>query len=287
VSDTSAPARVISALAAQGIDATPFPMGKGLFRAGDLLLKTWRPDQADKAMAQAQRQAEVAQALTTGARAPRVLFFDAQRLVLAMPYLTGADLSARWRAGHHDVPEHAGAWLRAFHALTARDAPFWPKGQVNWLNRLVDAGQSGTREIVEFDRFRAAAMQVQARAKHARGKPCRKAVTHRDMTLSNLIRADGQTWGIDFENPKPDDALRDVFTLALDLAAMAPERTQSALPALRRAYGDTVTAPEVRLFLQQCFCLWVWANTPAQPSARQAARLDCAEAWLAAQEPVI
>jgi tRNA A-37 threonylcarbamoyl transferase component Bud32 len=258
-----------------------------LFRAGGLVVKVWPDAEAARAAKQADRQAQVAAQMQGQCAVPVPKFFDVERGVLAMPAVAGQDLKALWQQGDTEAPRHAGRWLAEFHALTAHETQFWPRGQLNWLTGLVKAGQSGTREIIEFDAFCQAVEQVSAMRGKVRGKACRKAITHRDMTLSNLIW-DGQViWGIDFENDKEDEPLRDLFTLALDLAALGDGDIAQALADLRAAYGDTVTAPEVRLFLQRCFWLCVGANTPNAPAQRQLQRCEWAERGVHTETPVI
>lgn len=266
------------------------PAQAHLFRAGDLLVKVYAPEARDRALRQAARQSEAAALMTAGPhRVPPVNGVIADSGLLSMPWIEGADLARLYRA--HPGPEHAqraGAWLARFHALSARKWPFRPAGQVNWLNRLVAAGTQGDRHIPDLPGFTAAVRRTQAQAPRTRGQPARKAVTHRDMTLSNLLWDGGIVWGIDLENTLEDEPLRDVFTLALDLMSLAampgdPAANQAdrAVAALVTAYADRHTARPVRLFLQRCFCLWVWANTPASPAQRHRIRLAIAQDLLA------
>lgn len=254
---------------------------------GPILIKVWAD--SDRAARQARRQTQVAQTLTTGAfRVPEVLFFDASCRAMAMPKIDGTDLATVWRAGGAEVAASAGRWLRTYHGLTQHPCPFDAKGQVNWLSRLIAAAQDGQRAIPDPDGFAKTARDVQAMAAGVTGRPSARAVTHRDMTLSNLmLDVDGTVWGLDFENTREDEPLRDVFTLALDLMTLGASDGQQAATDLRHAYGTDQTDLAVRLFLQRCFCLWVWANTPQVPSARQLRRLEVAEDLLHRDAPVI
>ncbi|SNR99448.1 aminoglycoside phosphotransferase family protein [Antarctobacter heliothermus] len=254
---------------------------------GPILIKVWAD--ADRAARQARRQTQVARVLNAGdCRAPKVLFFDEPCRAMAMPTVNGTDLAALWRAGREDVPGLSGQWLAAFHGLTRRPCPFDPTGQVNWLSRLVAAALDGQRAIPDPAGFAKVARGVQAMADGVSGCASARAVTHRDMTLSNLmLDVDGTIWGLDFENTRVDEPLRDVFTLALDLMTLGAQDGKDAVARLVRRYGDGDSDPAVRLFLQRCFCLWVWANTPATPSARQLHRLEVAEDLLHRDDPVI
>lgn len=285
-------------LARHGFGGPPRPLqGTGaaaqahLFEAdgpeGPILVKVWHDP--DRAMRQARRQRQVARAMQRGAfRVPAVLFFDSDLRALGMPKVAGESLATLWHAGRTEVPATAGHWLAAYHGLTRQAVRFDPTGQVNWLSRLIGATRDGQRDIPEPDGFIASAHAVQAMSQGVSGRPSVRAVTHRDMTLSNLMLAvDGACWGLDFENKREDEPLRDVFTLVLDLLSLGPRGGADAMADLRRSYGDDTSDPAVRLFLQRCFCLWVWANTPPVPSARQLRRLAVAEALLRAETAVI
>ncbi|CUH76953.1 hypothetical protein [Tropicibacter naphthalenivorans] len=257
---------------------------------GRAILKVFSPAAAEREGRQAKRGREVAAALATGSyRAPAQVFHDTERQVLAMQAVDGFDLSALWAArADEELATRAGAWLRAFHGLSRREVLFDPTGQVNWLARLVEAGATGAREIVDLEGFTKAARLVQAQAVSVQGRLSVRAVTHRDMTLSNLLMDQaGAIWGIDFENRREDEPLRDVYTLALDLMTVGPHDGRKAVLALVEGYSEPHIEPPVRVFLQRCFSLWVWANTPEAPSARQLRRLEVAEQWLRARHPVI
>lgn len=257
--------------------------------AGPILLKLWPEGAADRAARQARRQRQVARVMRDGLYCvPGVTFFDPGARVLAMPLVAGQDLATLWARGDPRVPQAAGGWLAAYHGLSRRACAFDPTGQVNWLARLVMAGASGARTIPDLSGFTAAARQVTETAKAATGRATVRAVTHRDMTLSNLVLgSDDTAWGIDLENSREDEPLRDLFTLALDLRTQGPGDGDQATQQLSQAYGETGTDPQVRLVLQGCFCLWVWANTPLTPSVRQTRRLEVALELLRRDTPAL
>ena len=79
--------------------------------------------------------------------------------------------------------------------------------------------------------------ELTALADQAAGRPALQAVTHRDLHLGNLIlRGNGLTYGLDFENSRPDVALRDPLMLLLDAALKGGIEAQD-LPGMARAFG--------------------------------------------------
>lgn len=144
---------------------------------------------------------------------------------------------------------------------------------------------SGERAIPDANAFLSEAERLTTQALPLRKRPSLRAVTHRDLTLSNLILSDdGTLWGLDFENAKEDEPGRDLFSLALDLLRFAPDDAarSACYDRLWAGYGAAEIDPEVSAFLTQCFALGLWANTPARPSQRQADRLELAH-WLRRQ----
>lgn len=253
---------------------------------GAVVVKVWAD--GARALRQARRQRQVARAMNAGRfRAPRLRFVDQDLHALGMARVNGRSLAVLWPDSAQDgLAEAAAGWLAAFHGLTRRTCAFDPAGQVSWLNRLRAEGADGQRHIADFPAFCDAADTLSDTARDLRGLPSVRAVTHRDMTLSNLILGnDGRVWGIDFENRREDEPLRDLFTLALDVMTQGGQLPQ--LAAMANSYGDRDTDPRVRLFLQRCFCLWVQANTPPDPSLRQSRRLAVAQHLLALDQPVI
>jgi hypothetical protein len=248
------------------------------------VVKLWAPAHAAQARAQAQRQAEVAAGMAQDPwRAAPVLGFDADRRALVMADAGGPDLAQALAEGMAPAAAliRAGAWLGAFHGLSLRPHPFRPAGPLHWLNRLRAEAGAGRRALPDPEGFARHVAALQAMAPALRGSPAARAVTHRDLTLSNLlIGPRGQLWGIDFENGAEDEPLRDLFTLALD--ALARGAPPEALVALRQGYGAPPGSPGARLFLQRAFALGTLARLPARPSARQSARAAAAE-WLLQQ----
>ncbi|APZ54377.1 phosphotransferase family protein [Salipiger abyssi] len=255
-----------------------------------LTVKVFAPAGAEKARAQAARQAAVAGALP--GRAPDVLFFDEARLVLGMTYADGPSLAALWPHLSADEArarlEDAGRWLAALHDLSAEAHPFRPKGQIAWLHRLLGWHAEGKRAIPEIAAFRAEVAALEALALELRGRPARRAVTHRDLHLSNLVATDTGLVGLDFENDRPDEPLRDLVALLVDAMAQpgTAEDLHRSAEALRRGYGETGTDPQVSLVLQRLFALGIWAATPDAPSLRQSARYLAAREILAAEAPL-
>ncbi|MGP6085623.1 aminoglycoside phosphotransferase family protein [Antarctobacter jejuensis] len=289
-----AEARAVEALRRHWDGALPEALSGGggdafLFSAkgpcGAVVVKVWTD--GARAQRQARQQRQAARAMSQGRfRVPRIRFVDQELQALGMVRVNGRSLAALWPEGSAGLAEAAGGWLAVFHGLTRRDCVFDPTGQVNWLDRLMAEGAAGGRPIADFTGFQAAAVSARDMAPALNGLPSTRAVTHRDMTLSNLmLSGDDRVWGIDFENRREDEPLRDLFTLALDVLTLGGDEEQVA--ALVAGYGDANTDPQVRLFLQRCFCLWVQANTPPAPSTRQALRLKVAQRLLASDRPFI
>jgi|GEM_PF-1701864 len=241
-----------------------------------LVVKVYAPASAEKARAQAARQRALAEAWPEGA--PAELFFDAARLVLGMTYADGPSLAAVVpKLAQENAArqlEATGQWLGRFHGLTREAHPFRPKGQIAWLHRLLEQHDSGERSIPEIDAFRAEVARIEAMFRAVRGTPSQRAVTHRDLHLANLIATREGLVGLDFENAKPDEPLRDLVSLLIDAVALSDdaEALDRHAAALSKGYGPVGSTPEATVFLQRLFALGVWANTPPEPSRRQAAR---------------
>lgn len=256
-----------------------------------LVVKVYAPAEGARARAQAERQRAVAMALPGGA--PEVLFLDEARGVLGMDYADGPVLSALWPvlSGPERLArlEEAGRWLAALHATTARPHPFRPKGQIAWLNRLLDWHAEGTRAFPDPEAFQTEVAGLETMAREVRGTPARRAVTHRDLHLSNIVATKGGLVGLDFENAKEDEPLRDLVWLLVDAMVLAPEDDDPAplAAALARGYGPTGTTPEALLFLQRLFALGIWAATPAAPSRRHAARYLAARRIIGVKAPLL
>jgi len=252
-----------------------------------LVVKVYAPASADKARAQAARQRSVATAWPEGA--PEVLFFDAARLVLGMAYADGPSLAAvvpkRGREGAASQLEAAGRWLQRFHGLTREAHPFRPKGQIAWLHRLLEQHDGGERTIPEVNAFRREVARLETMFQAVRGTPSQRAVTHRDLHLANLIATREGLVGLDFENAKPDEPLRDLVSLLIDAVALSDEAEalDRHAAALCKGYGPVGNTPEAVVFLQRLFALGVWANTPPEPSRRQAARYLAARQIIASE----
>ncbi|PYG34466.1 aminoglycoside phosphotransferase family protein [Pelagimonas varians] len=239
------------------------------------VVKIWGPGNADKAAAQTTRQCAVANLMNTGPyRASEVLAFDADLCSMVMQDAGTTTLADDLR----DQPERlgwialqSGQWLANYHSHSLRPHPFRPAGHKTWLLRLVEQCGDGTRTPPKADAFVAAATHLANETLDLRGLPSAKTITHRDLTLGNLIQGEDALFGIDFENAREDEPFRDLFSLALDLG-------QAGLPALAQGYGPQTADPKVAAFLCRAFALGLWANTPATPSKRQAARLKMAQA---------
>ncbi|MCT4369625.1 aminoglycoside phosphotransferase family protein [Yangia mangrovi] len=257
-----------------------------------LVVKVFAPAFAEKARAQSLRQHAVATQMSDGPwRAPEVLFFDELRLVLGMAYAPGPSLAELWPqlpAEKRDATlEAAGSWLAALHRPTLEPGKLRPRGQLDWLARLLQRAREGGNGLPDVEKFSRALSDLETLFPEIRSLPATRAVTHRDLHLANLVSAEGALWGLDFENDAPDAPYRDLVALLIDALASAPEPDAPRFAAaLARGYRDDITAPAARLFAQRAYALGTWARTPAEPSLRQGARLAAAKMILAADKPL-
>ncbi|WP_415183769.1 phosphotransferase family protein [Phaeovulum sp.] len=173
----------------------------------------------------------------------------------------------------------AGRWLRAYHTLSARAAPFSPAPHLNWLLKGVAAHRAGQRTIPEFTRLEAQIPALHALAKASHGQPNTRAITHRDFHLRNLIqRRSGQTFGFDFENDAEDEALRDSAFLLNDALihwpgpCPDPADFAPAMAGFHAGYGAPAAAPAVCAFFQKFAALNAWAKLGTQPASGPARR---------------
>ena len=256
-----------------------------------LVAKVYAPAEAARAAAQAARQAKLGRALAAGPwRVPQVLGFDADRRVLVMDYAPGATLAALWPGLDPDAKAalmtRAGGWLAALHGLSRRQGKLRPARQIGWLARRLTEARDGLRPFPEIAEFAQALAQLEALVPELRGLPVPRAVTHRDLHLSNLVVSDGALWGLDVENAAEDDPARDLVALLIDAVALGGDIAPMAA-ALASGYDDRDTPAELRLFLQRAYALGLWCRTPAQPSQRQALKLAAARLIIRSDAPLI
>ncbi|MDO6584626.1 aminoglycoside phosphotransferase family protein [Salipiger sp. 1_MG-2023] len=245
-----------------------------------LVVKVYAPGASDKAQAQFARQQSVTKALP--GIAPEVLFFDDALRVLGMRYIDGPTLAALWPrlapAARLMRLEQAGRWLSRFHGLSMAAHPFRPRGPLDWLAKLVESHRSGLREIPEFPIFERHVAELESFFPLVRGRPSQRAILHRDMHLSNLLAAPGGLVGLDFENTRADEPLRDLVWLLIDAMARSDPEQYAHIPgaALARGYGALMAEPAVMIFIQRMVALGIWAATPARPSQHHVARFVAA-----------
>lgn len=222
-----------------------------------LVVKCAGPSGAAQLAQQARRLRQVWRHLRDDAlaRVPRPWHLTADGTALVMEDALGRQAAlAWWPAMEFDLClrqlQRFGDWIGAFHAPTLQGVAFDPGPHLRWLARI----EAPTDDL--------AAPGLLAAARAADGKPALQAVTHRDLHLKNLIlRQGGAVFGLDFENGKPDVALRDPLMLLVDAAlrggfdrdAMLLARAAAALwRGYRARIGPTLPqAPEAALFFQR------------------------------------
>jgi hypothetical protein len=203
---------------------------------------------------------------------PEPIWFYPNLCVLIMEDVRGEPLTKRLIETERiaDFSEDfikAGQWISSYQASTMKTVGFDPTPHVNWLLRAIHGCENGSRHIPDFESFLNLFERLQQLAGKVKGLPARRCITHRDCHLGNILfRKNGDTFGIDFENKREDDALRDIFFYFFDFVFKWPERVaetsefNSVKTAILNGYGDTVTAPEVYNFFQAFSALNVWSN---------------------------
>lgn len=163
--------------------------------------------------------------------------------------------------------EKAGRWIGLYQSATAKDVLYDPTPHMNWVRRAIQEHENGTRLIPEYDAFSQAFSELEQMASKASGLPARRCVTHRDCHLDNILfRGNGITYGIDIENRKEDDALRDVFHYFFDFALKWPlawshaSQLSPAKAAILEGYDDKITDPYVFDFFQTFMAVNMWSN---------------------------
>ena len=216
-------------------------------------------------------------------RVPEPLFYDAEQGLILMEDTWGQRADALFLKGDaaaERVLQAAGAWIARFHATSQTQAAFNPDPHLNWIGKAITAHKSGARLIPDCDGLRALLPELEARAEAARGAMVLRSITHRDFHLGNLlIRKQGRTYGIDFENAARDENLRDLLFFLCDCAKLhlsspTPESLHAMAQSLRQAYGRSPAAAPVRRFFQLAFAMAAWADldaaAPPGPKRRRA-----------------
>ncbi|EIE51947.1 hypothetical protein AL036_03845 [Salipiger aestuarii] len=255
-----------------------------------LVVKVFAPSGGDKGRAQFARQDLVATALP--GRAPEVLFYDDELRVLGMRYVDGPSLAEIWPTLTPPEQlaklERAGDWLAAFHALTVAPHPFRPRGPLDWLIALAESHRQRRREIPDFAVFEQHVAELQGAFPRVRGTPSQRAILHRDLHLSNLMQTRDGLVGLDFENNRPDEPLRDLVWLLVDAMARGdPEQPpHPAASALAAGYRQIAARADAMIFIQRLVALGIWANTTTRPSQHNVARFVAARQIAGVKEPL-
>lgn len=214
-------------------------------------------------------------------RVPGVIGFDAGRAVLLMEDGWGQRAETLWCKGGSAAlraMRAGGAWLARFHGLTGRYLAFNPDPHLNWLRKTLS--KDDIDRIPDLGRLQAAIPDLEALGEAARGQPSLRCVTHRDFHLRNLIvRRNDHVYGLDFENQRRDDAVRDQIAFLTDALRCRPgpidvDGMHAAAVSFLEAYGKPTAAPEVCRFFQLFQSLSTWAGldescAPLGPNRRR------------------
>lgn len=163
--------------------------------------------------------------------------------------------------------QNAGRWISGFQQATIKPAAFDTKPHMNWLLKKLQRHDEKLIVIPDYDAFMVEFHQLEQCASEAQALPSTRCVTHKDFHLGNvLFGRKGAVYGIDFENKKEDDALRDVISFLFDFAikwpvnATAFEDFQTATAAFLAGYADHATPPVVFEFFQKFSALNGWSG---------------------------
>lgn len=258
------PAAKLTALNDSGAEQPGFVLRVTPASGGSLIAKiSAEPSRLD---AQFRRLTATHARMKTGPlRVPEPLFHDAARGVILMEDGWGQRAETLWRKGGASARaamQAAGRWLARFHALTAREMPFQPAPHLNWLERALQAQAESRRAIPDFAALESHLPRLRRLAAEAADKPALRCITHRDFHLRNLvIRPGGRIYGLDFENEKLDDALRDPLFFLTDALIHAPQVDDfpAAVAAFWQGYGKPAAPPEVARFFHLFLALSGWA----------------------------
>ena len=216
-------------------------------------------------------------------RVPQIFHHDAAAGVLVMEDARGQSAQSLWLSGPAGATRaltSAGGWIARFHKPSSHMGAFNPDPHLNWLQKQANAHRDQTRKIPDFAAFENLFFQLTKDIDTARGQPILRCITHRDFHLRNLlIRNLGRSYGVDFENTKRDEALRDLLFFTADAARLqntvptAPNLLAITQP-LRAAYNRPLGSPVARRVFQTAFALSGWASldatTPLGPNRARA-----------------
>ncbi|MES2436121.1 MAG: aminoglycoside phosphotransferase family protein [Pseudomonadota bacterium] len=203
---------------------------------------------------------------------PQALAFVEKDCALIMEYVKGDSLQ-NLLPQFSDIAdasthlENAGRWIASFQQPTMKPAAFDTKPHMNWLLKKLKQHDEKLIVIPEYDAFMADFHQLEQCASKAQAQSSTRCVTHKDFHLGNLLFGrKGTVYGIDFENKKEDDALRDVISFLFDFAIKSPANAtasdsfQTAAAAFLGGYADHATPPAVFEFFQKFSALNAWSG---------------------------
>ncbi len=263
-----------------------------------VICKTGARDDAavDRLHQQFNRQTEMAAYFQTERlRLPNPLHFDHRNNVFVMEDAKGRDLRQVWSkrktiAENRRLFRKSGEWLAQFHAPSARISAFDPAPLLNWFKK------TNCASLADDAQYQALTDSLTTLAAQADGKPTRRAITHRDFHLGNLIlNRDGILFGIDFGNHQEDEAMRDMVSFAMDALTRwngnpaPPDAFTTVFQAFSKGCNSQEIAPQVRLFFQRMQALVDWRNmsglTPLTQARQQ--KIDILRSLALASDPII
>jgi len=163
--------------------------------------------------------------------------------------------------------ESSGQWLAHFQGQTQKQSQFNPKPHMKWLSKAKAEHETSARVIPNFQQFTLEFNKLADIAAKAKGQPATRCVTHRDFHLGNIIlRNSGEAYGIDFENKKEDDALRDYMSFIFNATIQFQGSWDNlryfskGFDAFHKGYNDQITSDYVWLFFQKFTAINAWSN---------------------------
>lgn len=165
----------------------------------------------------------------------------------------------------------AGRWISHFQHPTMRQTIFEPKSHTNWLRRKIQNHDTKIISIPDYADFMREFRILEELSEKAKSLPSMRCISHRDFHLGNVVFGrNGAVYGIDFENKKEDESLRDVMSFMFDLIIRWDKpvtditQFQRAASVFWDGYSDGKTSHFVFDYFQRFSALNAWSGLGAR-----------------------